>query len=111
MKALNINWEIDFDEIYEKLDEMTVKNAAKALELPEERYANMTTEERHDYAYDYFRHRIKAMEEFVGLPDEVEIPKEITSEEDITDYLSDEFGYLINGYELDTDKARGGNLL
>lgn len=106
MKALNINWEIDFDEIYEKLDEMTAEKAAKALEISEEKYANMSTEERHDYAYDYFRHRIRAMEEFVGLPEEVEIPEGITDEEDITNYLSDEFGYLIRGYKLDTDSLK-----
>ena len=72
MKATNIQWDIDMDEVYEVLDEMTAKNAAEALDLPYDRYANMTTGERHDYAYDYFRHRPGALDEFMGLPKEVD---------------------------------------
>jgi hypothetical protein len=34
------------------------------------------------------------------LPDEVEIPNEI-HEDDITDYLSDEYGFLVRSYDLE----------
>ena len=106
MKAYNINWSIDYDEVYEKLDDMTVDKAAAALEIPKGRYANMSTEERHDYAYDFFRHDPGALDEFLELPSEVEIPKDIEDLSDdnvITDWLSDTFGYCIEGYDLDTD--------
>ena len=38
-------------------------------------------------------------DEKITLPLEVEIPAHI-KEEDVTDYLSDEFGFLVNSYEL-----------
>lgn len=108
--AYDINWDVDMDEIYELLDDSTTAKAAEMLEISPERYAAMTTEERHDYAYDKIRHNRLDAAEMVGLPDEVEIPEdildyyEITSVDDdmsyITDWLSDEYGYCINGYEV-----------
>lgn len=101
--ASNIQWDYDFDEIYEKLDSMSAENAAEALGISYERYANMTTEERHDYAYDLFHHCPGAACEFLGLPNEIEIPAELTDEEDISDWLSDEYGYCHKGFALSTD--------
>jgi hypothetical protein len=100
MKITNIQWDIDFDEVYERLDNMEYTTAAKAIGVPAERYANMTTEERHDYAYDKFHHCPAELDEFVGLPLEIEIPEELTDDEDISDWLSDEFGYCHEGFEL-----------
>ncbi len=42
--------------------------------------------------------------ENLGLPTETEIPVTITDLEDITDWLSDEFGYCLHGFELSADK-------
>jgi hypothetical protein len=100
MKIANIQWDIDMEEVYERLDDMTVEAAAEALEIPVKTYANMTTEERHDYAYDKFHHCPAELEEFVGLPLEIEIPEELTDDEDISDWLSDEYGYCHKGFEL-----------
>ena len=91
------------DEVYEKLDEMTAEKAAEALDISCERYANMTTNERHAYAYDRFHHHFADLYDFLGLPEEVEIPKELTDEEDISDWLSDEYGYCHEGFTLSTD--------
>lgn len=41
--------------------------------------------------------------EFNLLPKEVVIPKGITDEEEISDYLSDTFGYCHKGFSLTTD--------
>ena len=108
--AHNIDWNVDMDEIYELLDNSTAEKAAELLEISPERYAAMTTEERHDYAYDEVHHHRLDAADMVGLPEEVEIPEdvleyyEITSVNDdmsdITDWLSDEYGYCINGYEV-----------
>ena len=38
----------------------------------------------------------------VELPNEVQIPNGI-GEDEVTDYLSDTFGWLINSYELEFD--------
>ena len=75
--AYNIDWDIDIEEMYDILDNSTVTAAAKMLEISPERYANMTTEERHDYAYDKIHHNRLDAAEMLGLPDEVEIPEDI----------------------------------
>ena len=104
MKAYNIDWDINIEEALDILDEMDYKDAASALGISVDAYANMTTEERHDYAYDLFHHCPGELEDFMNLPTKVEIPKELTNEEDITEWLSDEYGFCIKGYKLDTDK-------
>lgn len=104
--AYDIDWDINMEEIYEVFDAMPYKKAAEALGLSSERYANMHTDERHDYIFDCFHHNRTNAAEFVGLPDEVEIPDEfgITNTDDdmqyVTDWLSDEYGYCINGYKV-----------
>ena len=97
--AYNIDWDVDMDEVYEVLDEMTCGLAAKALGLSKARYSNMTTGERHDYATDVFRHCPAQLDEFLGLPDEVMLPDDV-EEEDAADWLSDTYGYCINGLDI-----------
>lgn len=103
MKAYNIKWDIDIDDAIDTLDEMTSEDAAKVLELPEKRYANMTTSDRYDYAYSYFERCHGAMEGLFRLPNSVEIPKDMSDEDEISDWLSDEYGFCHAGFELDTD--------
>lgn len=38
-----------------------------------------------------------------GLPTEVEIPDDLYDEDDISDWLSDEYGYCHNGFEIEED--------
>ena len=89
-----------------KLDDMSCQKAATALNIPVETYANMTTSERHDYAYDLFHRCPTELHEFMGLPDEVEIPEEFNKPsddcfpEDISDWLSDEYGFCHGGFEI-----------
>ena len=56
MKARDILWDITDEDIYEVIDEMTVYRAAEALDIPTITYANMTTEERHDYIGNWSSH-------------------------------------------------------
>ena len=47
--------------------------------------------------------------EVFNLPDNVEISAENISEwteDDITNYLCDEYGFFVNGYALSTDKEK-----
>lgn len=103
MKAYNIHWDIDIDEALDVLDKMTVTSASKFIEIPERQYENMTTSERHDYAYSYFRHCPGALDDLFGLPETIEIPESITDDDDISDWLSDEYGFCHKGFSLDTD--------
>lgn len=106
MKVTNIKWDIDMDQIYDKLDNMTAENAAEALSLQKESYANMTTSERHDYAYETFHNHDEAAAEFMDLPTETEIPDDIADDEDaVSDYLSDKYEFCHKGFSLETDNV------
>jgi hypothetical protein len=108
MKAYNICWVIDYDFAFEILD-YDCDKAIKSLEISKEKYMSMSIEERHDYAYDIWRHCPAKIEEFLGLPDEVEIPECVANEveeygdEVITEYLADTFGTFLDYYDLDYD--------
>jgi hypothetical protein len=39
-------------------------------------------------------------EDLENLPDEIEIPEEMTDEDEISDYLSDVTGFCHDGFEL-----------
>ena len=89
MKAIDIICDIDAEDIYGVLDEMNVYKAAEALGIPTLTYANMTTEERHNYA-----------KELMNLPDTVEIPDGMTDVDEISEWLSDEYGFCHRGFKL-----------
>ena len=99
MKAKNIAWDIDYDDGYVALGNMRYEDAADVLELSKDRYANMTTQEREAYAFDVFKHSPDTLRDLVGLPDEVEIPESV-SEDEVEDWLSDEYGHCHAGFEL-----------
>ena len=96
--AYDIEWSADMDEIYEVLDDMTCEGAAATLGIPKRTYANMTSGERHDYAYEFYRRRPGAIDDLFNLPSKVNIPEEIDNEDDIADWLSDTYGFCINSY-------------
>lgn len=104
--AYDIQWDIPLDEALDHLDEISNAKAAEALDISEERYAAMNTSERHDYAMDVWHHSPASLEEFMGLPDKVEIPTDLTDEEDISDWLSEEYGFCHNGFKLTSDEQK-----
>lgn len=103
MKAKNIQWDFDTEEICERILNLSVDAASKILGVPPKRYANMTSEERMDYALDACHHCPATADELFGLPDEIEIPNGLTATEDISDWLSDTYGFCHNGFELYED--------
>lgn len=103
MTATNIQWDIDMDEVYERLDNMTDDKAAGLLNISLSSYQAMSVSDRHDYACDMFHHCPGALDDFLDLPSEITIPDEITDEDDISDWLSDTYGYCHEGFALSTD--------
>lgn len=103
MVAANICWIVDLDEAYEKLDSMPVNQASEVLEISVQTYADMTTPERHDYAYDSWHYHRTLLDEFMGLPNEVEIPEVLEADEDISDWLSNEYGFCHEGFDIVTE--------
>lgn len=100
MKAINIEWEIDVEDGLCVLDEMTCKDAAEALGISADTYANMNSDERDEYATEVFEKSPSTLIEIVGLPDTVELPKNLKDTESISDWLSDEFGFCHKGFWL-----------
>ena len=100
----DITWDVDTEEALEMLDNMTDEEAAKALSFPREIYSDMTKEESHDYALDAWHHNRVDICEFVGLPDKVLISVDPDGDgwdiDDISEYLSDEYGYCHDGFRV-----------
>lgn len=87
MKVTNIQWDYDWNDLF----------AALVNTYPEK-----TVEELKEYMK---HHPMSALEEFkiLGLPNEIEVPDGMTDAEDISDWLSDEYGFCHNGFYLDDD--------
>lgn len=99
-KVTNISWDYDYEEFWQTLSEKLVEKQAKILDIPYNRYIEMNETEREEYAYDVFRRTPSVANEVFELPNEVELPNEDWTEELITDYLSNEYGFFIKGYTL-----------
>lgn len=95
MKAI-IDWSIEMDEVYEMLDKINPEEATELLDIK----MTMSDEEKHNYVESLSRHCPGKIYEFLGLPEEVNIPKDLKESEDITNWLSDSFGYCIEGYSI-----------
>lgn len=104
MKAYDIEWEVSDFEIFCKLDEMTTEGAAEILGLFPQTYGNMTDEERHDAALEYFHRRHKSCRaDFVGLPSEVELDDIFNSlgKEDVIDWLEQQHGNYVGDCKIE----------
>jgi len=105
MKAYNIEWVVSDSEVFEKLDEMTTEGAAEILGLSPQAYGDMTDEERHDAALEYFHRRHEGCRaEFVGLPEEVELEDAVfgnLDKEDVIDWLEQQYGNYVEGCNLE----------
>ncbi len=97
MKVTNIVWDIDMEDIYRKLDSMRYEEAAEALGISSDYYANMTTSERHDYAYGLFHENPEDFAEYMGLPDEAEVSDHV----DIEAWLCMEYEWCVKGFSTE----------
>ena len=111
----NIQWDIDFNDALERLDEMTDEKAAETLNVRTEEYRKLSEDERHDCAWDLWQHTPAALHAFMGLPDSVDVPEELLKTNDrqsrddaISDWLSDEYGFCHNGFTLSDDEPEDG---
>lgn len=100
MKIRNIEWDIDIDDVLETIGEMTVKEVAEVLGLPEDTYANMNNSERNDCIYGMFERSPKAKADLLGLPSDANIPDDT---EEIADYLSDKYEFCVISFEIQPD--------
>lgn len=103
-KAFNIQWDIDIEEALDLLGDMTSSEAAKVLGISVSKYDSMTESELEDYASSYFHHCPGALDDLFDLPQVVNVPDYLTDDDEISDWLSDTYGFCHSGFSLDTDK-------
>lgn len=102
MKVFNIQWDVDDDDIYDVIDKMCCHKAAAIFELSEDTYSRMSVSERHNYVHNYIQKNSSVISSIMELPDEAEIPDDI---DEPADFLSDEYGFCINGFSIDRKKS------
>lgn len=100
MKTVNILWDVDVCDILDSLDNMHPSDVAKVLNLQPEVYAKMTDSVLEDYVQDLLDNDQLDLNKIMNLPDEIEIPENITDMDEISDYLSDQTGYCHKGFDI-----------
>lgn len=92
MIATNIEWDIDIDEVIEKVSNTEIGKLKQYVPLVSE----VNTVET---CLDYFRHAPGALYDFLCLPESEDIDYGI-AEEDVADYLSNYYGYCIKSLKI-----------
>ena len=103
MRAINIDWDVSLEEIFEFFDCISLERASKIIEVPLSQWSNMTESEQNDYIADAIHHCPNIVYEWLNIPDTVELPKGFFDDDEITEYLSDEYGWFVKGYNLYVD--------
>jgi len=67
MVALNIDWDIDMDEAFEKVDGTAVENISLIFNISVEKYNSLSINEKHDLVLDKFRHCPGLLYDFMEL--------------------------------------------
>lgn len=97
----DIDWNIEPDNAIWYLMRMPNKEAADILDIPVDDWKVMDEFEKEDFALEVFNDDPDRMMDVVDLPVEVELPIDIDPDEDaIIDWLSDTYGFLINGLKF-----------
>ena len=103
--ATNIEWDVDMASITEAMSELSWREAAKAVDCPPERWAELNDTEKEDFAEEFFREDTAALAKLMKLPTEVEIPGDIADEceedDDVSDWLSDTYEFCVKGFVIE----------
>ena len=100
MKAINIDWDTDEQDVAEEvLDYASQKEIADLLKVDEKEIANINRDDLYDLIRDTFHHRPGLMDDYLGLPSSVEIPEDVEKNE-IADWLTYTYDYCVRNFEL-----------
>ena len=99
LTATQIDWDVTTEEIRERLKKLPTNEREDWFG---EETVSMNMDEFEEVALEVFHHSPGLLDDFLELPTSVNIPHGITEKEDITDWLSDTYGYCINEYRLET---------
>lgn len=104
MTLTNIEWTPSADQVYEILvhggDD---QYAAEVLGMEVCEYRNLSYADRYDFVKNLIEESPDIVNEVLELPYSVKVPKGITTEEDITNWLADTYGTFFSHYDIKTD--------
>ena len=95
-----VDWSIEPDELYNAFDGYSEQAAAHLLKTDIETYRNMSADARYDILEWMIHHNVLSAAEVIGLEEEIDVP-DLVQMEDITEWLSDTYGYFVNGWTMD----------
>ena len=100
MKATNIKWDVDEQDLTEEvLNHATEKEIAELLGTETHKIHNINKDDLYELVQDAFHRDYNLMYDYLSLPTTVDVPKSVTKEE-VADWLSNEYEYLHDGFEL-----------
>ncbi len=101
----NIQWDWDRDMVCEKVDSLdTIADTISLFKLDPQtvRDAEGNDEDIYDLCVDSLRHNRVTAEEVFDLPETIDVPGTF-GDEQITEYLAEEYGYCVSGYTRSDD--------
>lgn len=101
-KAVNIQWAMPSSSFWEEVSKMSDEDKATLLRMTLDKYNELDKNALEDYLFDVYWHHFNDVMAFIGLPDEVNIPKELENEtkEDITYWLMQEYGCYVHAFDF-----------
>lgn len=103
MLASDIMWDVDMDSVMEQLHDTPDEIAAAAIGQDAKSFAALSRDEKEKAVRTAFEADHKKLNAFCDLPDEVTVPDGMTDEDEISDWLSDTYGFCHLGFVLETD--------
>ena len=96
MLISNIDWDVTMDEVLDYFFHFSLERKSEILNIPIEKLKEMDDDLIIDIAEETFRHNPGLIDEIFELPKELEINN--MEEDEIAEYLSNEYGFCINSF-------------
>lgn len=96
MLITEIDWDVTMDEVLDYFYHFSLKKKSEILNIPIEKLKEMDNELIIDIAENKFHHNPGLIDEIFELPKKLEIDN--MEEDEIADYLSNEYGFCINTF-------------
>lgn len=108
MKLVNIEYDYDFDDVLQQFEGKTDETIAEIIGEPS--FLKLNHDEQNVMLYAWYRRSPGAVDDFLNLPTEFEVPKDIEDfwrAEDcddsiLLDWLEESFGWYISSYDVET---------
>lgn len=111
MKVTNIEWYINEEQLKEAISHIsTFRELVTRIKLPQDvlvgRVTNIPPNVKQwtEYVCNQIHHNVIDAADVVGLPIELEVSDKVgTNDEDIANWLTEEYGYCVKNFSLPND--------